>query len=151
VNNSELMLAAVTSGLTDDATTAAALDAIREESGCTLLQAALEVARVWNAARAARDITEATKYLTDESPIKNDLQQLAAAECFDVRVGAYLTFGVVEGHSGPVAVDTSLFADGEWVPMAHVTVGALWVKRVASRLLVEYERKANRPRRRRSR
>jgi hypothetical protein len=151
VNNSELMLRAVTNGLDDDATISAALDAIREESGCTLLAAVLELARVWHSCRAARDITEATAHLAEGSELKAELEQNIAAECPDVRPGTYLSFAVCEGELWPRSVDNSLFADGVWVRMAHITVGALWVKREASRIMVERERKARRPRTRRAR
>lgn len=150
MTNTELMLVAITSGLEDDGTTAAALDAIREESGCTLLGAVLEVARVWHAARKKRDLAEATSYLAKDSTIKADLEQEIAAECPNVSVGAYITIITEEGDHWPRAVDTSLFADGAWVRSFHISVGALWVKRVANRLMLERERAARRPRRRHS-
>lgn len=151
MTNSELMLNAITNGLEDDGTTAAALDAIREESDCSLLAAVLEVARVYRAARDSRDIKEAMGYLAKGSPLRVELERSITFECSAIVDGAYLTIALENGDQWPRAVDTSLFADGEWVRCFHVTVGALWVKREASRLMVEREREANRPRRRRSR
>lgn len=150
MTNSELMHAAMHGGLDDDATTAAALDAIREESGCSLLAAVMEVARVWNAIRDARDHTEATMHLSEKSPIRHALNQSILAECHNVPPGALSTVVVIEGDQFPRA---ELYDAG--TPMyelqtATVTVGALWVKREASRLQVEHQRDTDRRRRRRS-
>lgn len=151
MNNRQLMLAAISNGLEDDATTGAALDAIREESGCSLLAAVVEVARVWKAARDDRDISEARTSLSPSSAIRELLTESILAECHGLPPGATAYIVVVGGPVGPgmdsrpsVTDDT---ADGAFI----VSVGALWVKREASRILLERDRAARRPRSRRSR
>lgn len=151
MTNSNLMLAALTAGLADDGTTSAALDAIREESGCTLLAAVLEVARVWNSARANAELREAAGLLADKGPFGEALKQAIAAECPNISPGAYLTIVPEAGDMWPRAIDTSLFADGDWVRAFHVSVGARWIKREASRLQVEQDRDVKPTRKRRSR
>lgn len=149
MTDSQLILATITSGVQDDATTAAALDAIREESGGTLLSAVLEVARAWHAGRNARDLAEANTYLAADSTLREALVQATALECHNVTEGAHITLVVEEGDRRPEAIDTSLFADGVWMGMYHVRVGALWIKRVANRLMIEQEQPPKAVRRRR--
>lgn len=140
VNSQELLLNAITNGLEDDGTTSAALDAIREESGCSLLAAVLEVARVHRAARSARDITEATGYLADGSAIKDHLTKLVEDNCLNLPDDALVTVTVVEGDAPPIGQfnvgDNGIYP----YPLASITVGALWVKRAANRIMVEQER-----------
>lgn len=137
---SELMLQAVTDGLGDDATTAAALDAIREESGCSLLAAVLEVARVHAAAHDARTITEASTYLDNSSPVRSELRASIYAECINLPSSAYTTIVVTAGSRSPVATVNYEESYPDFIQMAAITVGALWVKRETSRLLVLRER-----------
>lgn len=150
MTSSQLMLASIANGLEDDATAAAALDAIREESGCSLLEAVLEVARVHNATRDARDIAEAIKYLTEESAIRDDLKVYVHANAYNAPPDAFTTITVVAGDKPPCTVTARRESAWQGSLLATVTVGALWVKREASRLMLQEQRRANRPSRRRS-
>lgn len=150
MTNTELLSAALTNGLDDDGTTAAALDAIREESGCSLLAAVLEVARVWRAARDARDLTEASVHLAADSPIHHALTQAILMECHELPPGILATIVAVDGSDRPRATWSEVDLEAGTPALAAVTVGAQWVKREASRLMLEAQRDAFRPRRRRS-
>ena len=151
MSNSELMLAAISNGLEDDGTTAAALDAIREESTCSLLSAVLEVARVWKAARDSRDIVEARRHIAPDSPVRAALNRSILAECADVPSGASVTLIIVEGDRWPISSHGEVSISNGATVGYLVSVGALWVKREASRLMLERERAARRPRSRRAR
>ena len=150
MSNSELMLAAVTNGLTDDATASAALDAIREESGCTLLAAVLELARVYNSAADARDMQEATALLNKDGSIRHELNQSILSECPEIRPTDTALILVVDGDRWPIASKRAAADYVTGITGHIVSVGARWVKREASRLMLERERRANRARRRRS-
>jgi len=145
------MKAALAAGQHDDATVAAALDVLREEDGCSLLEAVLEVARIHRAVIDAKDMVEARKHLATGSPIKRELHQSILAQCLIVPAGGTTMLLIVDGDSPPQAAnrddDGSTFALGSYL----VSVGASWVKREASRLQLEQERSARRPRSRRSR
>lgn len=149
MTNSELTLAALTNGLEDDGTTAAALDAIREESGCSLLAAVLEVARVHRATHDTRDIKAATSHLDADSPIRTALHRAILDECIDIRPGDGAMVLVVAGDARPAASreDVSGTRPGTFI----VSVGARWALREASRLLIELHRKQARVRRRKPR
>lgn len=151
MNCHQLILNCISGGMHNDATVSAALDAIREESGCTLLAAVLEVARVYRAAKDAREITEATAHLADTSPICRLLKESIESNCLNLPEGAYCTVSVVAGDQFPTAVDNSIDSGVYTVVLAAITVGAYWVKREASRIMLEIERDGRRPRTRRSR
>ena len=142
MNSQQLMLNAINGGLEDDATTSAALDAIREESNCSLLAAVLEVARVWKAARDAREHTDAVKLLAEDSPYRDELQRSILAECLNVPEGTSATIVTVEGDQWPHAVLTPDWTAHGHPPVATVTVGAVWVKREATSIQIERERVA---------
>lgn len=151
MSNTELMLAAISNGLDDDGTTSAALDAIREESGCNLLAAVLEVARVHNAARANIDIAEATKHLAVGSPVRADLTRSILGECPNVPSGATALILIVAGDRWPTASrEAASYARRPTVSYV-VSVGALFVKREASRLMLEYQRRGQKSRKGRQR
>lgn len=150
MTNSQHILARLQKGHTDDGCVSAALDAIREERGCTYLDAVLEVAAVWNAVVVRGELSDAALYLSDRGPVGEALKQAIAAECMNVPAGAMLTIVPEAGDQWPRAIDTSLFADGEWLRAFHINVGARWVKRVASRIQVEQQQqnqKRRKPRR----
>lgn len=140
MTSQELLLQAITNGLEDDGTTSAALDAIREESGCTLLAAVLEVARVHSASKAARTLTEATSFLAEGSPIRDELRASIQAECADVPTRAFFVVVVENGDQWPRSVRNSQFSDGEWVYGWQISVGAEWVKREANSIMIQRER-----------
>lgn len=147
---SELMLSALSKGLEDDGTTAAALDAIREESGCSLLAAVLEVARVHRANRDSLDVTEATKHLDVRSAIRRELTEAILGNALNVPDGAFTTITIVPGEKPPVATDNSIDNGMYTTVLASVSVGALWVKRIANSLMIERRRRARQARSRRS-
>lgn len=151
MTNSELMLAAITNGDTSDAATVAALDALREDSGCCLFAAVLEVARTWNTAADARDMKEATGYLNTAGPIQHELNQSVLRECPDIPPASSALILVVDGDRWPIASKRAALDLNNGRDSYIVSVGARWVKREASRLMLEHQRAANRPRRRRSR
>lgn len=151
MTNSELMLRAITDGLTDDGTTAAALDAIREESGCTLLVAVLEVARVHQSVRAAREMVEATRHLAENSPISSELRGCIIDSALNPVDGALVTVVVIDGDQWPTTADNSLDSGSCTILLASITVGALWVLRAAETIQQLRKRRAEARRRRRSR
>jgi len=150
VSNSEIILDQLTNGNHDDNTAAAALDALREDCGLSLLAAVIEVAKAYHTGRTARDIAEANGYLSLDSPVRNALKEAIEFNCLNLPEGAYATTTVVDGDQPPSAVDNSIDSGTHVVALASVTVGALWVKREANRIMLERERAARRPRRRRS-
>lgn len=150
MTGSKLMKAALAAGRHDDATIAAALDVLREEDGCTLLSAVLEVARIHQAMHDSRDIAAAHEQLAPASPIRAALRRAIVDECLDLQPGIEAMVVVVPGDRCPTASRSTpqLLVDAANMPI--VSVGAIWVKRVASRLQLIREREARRPRRRRS-
>lgn len=150
MNNSELILARITRDDHADHTICAALDALREEGGFSMLDAVLAVGAAYHAGRNARDIAEASAYLAEDSAIKNHLTEVIRNNALNLPDGAYTTISVIEGNAPPLAHDNSLDAITHTVALAAITVGALWVKRVASQIMVEQERAAGKPKRRRS-
>lgn len=139
MTSSEILLKQITDGEDGDDLVSMALDAIREDEGVSLLTAVMHVASARTAGRNARELAEAAKHLAKDSPIAEALSQAIAAECLNVPPGASLTIITEEGDHWPRAVDTSLMCDAKWVRMFHVSVGARWVKSVASHLLLEHE------------
>lgn len=150
MTSSELMLSAIANGQHDDTTVSAALDALRERDGWTLLGAVCEVARVWQAFADSRDITEAVQLLGLASPVRAALRRAVVDECVDLPSGVETMVVVVEGDRCPSSSRDRGTNHTESPDTYIVSVGALWVKRVASRLQLEREREARRPRRRRS-
>lgn len=126
MTNSELMHAAFVAGVTDDAHTSGWLDAIRDESGCTLMAAVLEVARVWNALAESRELAQATALMAKGSEWKDTLLSAAMAEC-DIPTGAAVTVFTVAGNQWPRYTDHSIFTDGDWAVGGTLTVGARWL------------------------
>lgn len=150
MSNKQLMLAAINDGLTDDATASAALDAIVEESGCPLLHAILEVARVWHAGVDAREIAQAVKLLDKTSDIRHALVAALAAECSSVPDGARIDVNVVAGSQWPEGHDTSLmFPDGSYLA-GTITVGARWILHRAPIIRTNIANRRRRQKRRRA-
>lgn len=141
---------AIIAGATDDGTISAALDAFREDTGCTLLAAVLEVAAVWRCACEAAELREAVGYLAHGSALREALVQSAAAECPEIPAGTPVTVVAIEGGQPPVGRVTLDWTSPGHPLSATVTVGALWIKREASLLMVELATQSNRRRRRRS-
>lgn len=150
MKDSEMMLAAIANGDDADTTVSAALDALREQNEVSLLVAVLEVARVWKAARDSRDMAEATKHLAVGSPVRTDLTRSILSECPNVPAGADALILVVDGDRWPNASREPARVSRRPGQTYSVAVGALWVKREASRLIQEREQRRNRFRGRRS-
>lgn len=150
MNNSQSLLAAIDRGQLDDATVSAALDAIREDRACSVLEAVLTVATAWRTTQDAHELFEATGYMSANSPLREELAQLAAAECVDVDAGTAVSVIVVEGDQRPVT--NAIGSDGYEGNILNVSiiVGARWVKREACRLMIERERAKHQPRTRRA-
>jgi hypothetical protein len=145
VNDARNLLSQIQARRVPDDLVARCLDALREIEGMSYIDAVLEVARAHKASEDAGDLVEANKHLQKGSPIREALEQSIIAECPDVRCDAFVSIIVTEGDGWPVARDVSVEQDGHWLYPYLLSVGALWVKREASRLLIERERSMNRP------
>jgi hypothetical protein len=126
VTNSDSILRHITVDGATDATVSAALDALREDRECGLLQAVCLVAAHWRAAFDAREIAEASRLIERGAPhrwmIQNAVRVLSGIPLADPH-----TLVVVSGTDGPRAHladgDTGVIEWGRWL----ITVGARWL------------------------
>lgn len=143
-----LILNALADGATDDATVAAALDCYREQTGCTLIDAVIEVARVHFAGTGGREIAAAQAHLDQASPIWRPLRRAVTRACANLPDGTFSWIMVTDGDDAPRA---SLSLDGGTGPpyeIACVLVGARWVLREADIITARRKRRAEARRRR---
>lgn len=151
MTGSKLMKAALAAGQEDDATIAAALDVLREEDGCSLLEAVLEVSRIHQKMSDAKDMAEARSYLAPTSAIRDALNLSILENCVGLRPDASPLLLIVDGSSAPQAARRH--DDGSLLTYSTVlvSVGASWVKREASRIIQEREKHKGNGKGRRSR
>jgi len=126
MRNSDMLLAAVSSGDATDNTISAALDALREDASCDLLGAVLAVARTWRAGVDARDLARATAAIAEGSPFRTAVLS-KIAEYARPDFPTSLTAIVVEGATPPLFHETSEIENGGWFGPMTCTVGCRWV------------------------
>lgn len=127
MKNSTLMLAAIHDGEADDPTVSAALDALREEDGHSLIAAVLEVARVHTAHENAKQMARAAMMLRSGSPIRSALRSLIVVECPGADEDAGCTITLVEGTRWPHLAGERLDLPAPSSNRQQITVGAAWV------------------------
>lgn len=151
MTNSDQILTLISSSVHDDTTIAAALDALREDTGCDLLGAVLNVAHTWNAGCLARQIAAAAKALRSGSPIRSALMAVIVAECplADEDGSALVT--IVTGDVWPHLLGGPIPSARHGRINQHIGVGALWVNGRAAVIRSNLRKAARAARRRRSR
>lgn len=129
MKNSDMMLAAVSSGDGSDGTVSAALDALREDASCDYLGAVLAVARAWRAGEDARTLKTATEALAVGGPYRETLLDFIRPYMFP-HTATTLDVYVVDGDFPPWYPDPTYGQDDIFTGPMQCSVGARWILRV---------------------